>query len=335
MFFSIIIPVYNTEEYIEQCMDSVINQLESDYEVIIVDDGSPDKAGVICDWYASKDPERIHVIHQANKGLLMARREGIKHSKGKYIMHLDSDDYLRENALNVIKKVLMDSRADMLFFRSSRQEDFSVPLIEFPFKNGEVFSGSGKNNLYKLMCEGTKLNNMCLKVTMRDVVDIDRDYSDYKHVNIGEDLLQCLPLVDAAERIVYCEEILYYYRQNMQSITNTYNDRYYSSIRSVLQMNVQYAKKWDLGDKILINLAYGKAKYYCMSAAIHVITSSLGWDQRKKKLIEISSDPFFIEAYHGFRGQLNYKRELLAYLIIHKAFKLIYIYTKILMKSVK
>ena len=100
MFFSVIIPIYNVEDYLEQCVNSVLNQTYKDLEIILVNDGSKDKCPEMCDDFAKKD-ERILVLHKKNGGLSSARNFGMDHASGKYILFLDSDDYWSEKeALN-------------------------------------------------------------------------------------------------------------------------------------------------------------------------------------------------------------------------------------------
>ena len=98
-FFSVIVPVYNVEKYLHRCVDSILAQSYSDFEVLLVDDGSIDKSGVICDDYALKD-NRIRVFHQANAGVSAARNKGIDEAKGEYVVFVDSDDYLKLEKLN-------------------------------------------------------------------------------------------------------------------------------------------------------------------------------------------------------------------------------------------
>lgn len=95
-FFSIIIPVYKVEQYLNECVDSILNQSFLDYEIILVDDGSPDKCPEICDQYAEID-ERIHVIHKKNGGLSSSRNRGTEAARGDYIIYVDSDDYWNNN----------------------------------------------------------------------------------------------------------------------------------------------------------------------------------------------------------------------------------------------
>ena len=102
MKYSIIVPVYNVENYINECIQSVLSQTMNDYEIILVDDGSLDECPAICDEWAKKE-SRIKVIHKKNGGLSSARNEGIRQSKGRYLLFLDSDDYWVDS--NVLKKM--------------------------------------------------------------------------------------------------------------------------------------------------------------------------------------------------------------------------------------
>ena len=112
---SIIVPVYNVENYIHQCLDSVLAQAFPDYECILVDDGSPDNCPAICDEYAGKD-FRFRVIHKKNGGLSDARNEGIKVAKGEYIVLLDSDDlFADKKALENIRKTMETTKADVIY----------------------------------------------------------------------------------------------------------------------------------------------------------------------------------------------------------------------------
>ena len=106
---SIIIPVYNTEEYLRPCLDSILSQSFADYEVLLIDDGSSDESGRICDEYAQKD-SRILVFHKENGGVSSARNRGIDNARGEYIVFVDSDDLVTDGYL----KHLMESDADMV-----------------------------------------------------------------------------------------------------------------------------------------------------------------------------------------------------------------------------
>lgn len=108
MLFSIVVPVYNVEKYIEDCLESIIYQIdnEKNYEIILVDDGSTDRSGLICDEYQRRHPNFIMVYHNTNHGLLWTRRFGFKQAKGDYVINCDSDDLLEDEALVKLKKIV-------------------------------------------------------------------------------------------------------------------------------------------------------------------------------------------------------------------------------------
>ena len=114
-FFSILTPVYKVEKYLNACIDSVLNQTYGDFELILVDDGSPDNSGKICDDYAQKD-SRIKVIHKENGGLISARREAVKHASGEYCVFLDSDDFVENNILEILFAKISEHNCDVVCY---------------------------------------------------------------------------------------------------------------------------------------------------------------------------------------------------------------------------
>ena len=112
---SVVIPVYNVEQFLRECVDSVLEQTVSDFEIILVDDGATDSSGAICDEYGAKD-QRVRVIHQANGGLSAARNRGLDAANGEYIYFLDSDDYLAPNTLEALLECAEQAAADVVFF---------------------------------------------------------------------------------------------------------------------------------------------------------------------------------------------------------------------------
>ena len=103
--FSIIVPIYNVEAYLVECVESILVQTFENYELILVDDGSPDNCSAICDQYAAKDP-RIQVIHKKNGGIVSARKAGTRQSRGQYILHVDGDDRIEEGMLSRIDSLI-------------------------------------------------------------------------------------------------------------------------------------------------------------------------------------------------------------------------------------
>ena len=130
---SIIVPVYKVEKYLNRCIDSILTQTFTEWEMILVDDGSPDRSGEICDEYALRD-SRIKVLHKQNGGPSSARNLGIEHAQGKYIWFVDSDDWIEHGALHRIFNVMDNSNADVCFFCLNPISNSEVQ-IPFDFKS--------------------------------------------------------------------------------------------------------------------------------------------------------------------------------------------------------
>ena len=121
--FSLIVPVYKVEEYLPKCIESVLAQKNQDFELLLIDDGSPDNCGKICDEYAAKYPQKIQAVHQPNGGAGAARNNGIRMSKGEYLLFLDSDDYLSEDLLADLAAVIEKDPVDLILYGARVEKD--------------------------------------------------------------------------------------------------------------------------------------------------------------------------------------------------------------------
>ncbi|MEE0968640.1 MAG: glycosyltransferase [Clostridia bacterium] len=140
---SIIIPVYNVEKYLSTCLDSLLVQTFQDFEVILIDDGSPDKSGEICDEYAKKD-KRIRVIHQSNQGAGISRNKGIEAANGTYIAFVDADDWTKPNMLEAAKSRLETGAYDLIMFGNEaiwyNDDETEIKRVEIWSPNDTVYS---------------------------------------------------------------------------------------------------------------------------------------------------------------------------------------------------
>lgn len=210
--FSILIPVYNVEKYLRQCIDSVLAQNYDNIEIILVEDGSTDSSGVICDEYVAED-ERIKVVHKKNEGLLSARRTAIKEATGDYFAFLDSDDYWDSDLLNTISQTIQKYNCDMVIFNYKKVYQDKTVNGKMLFEDGKLFENEGKGELYKRALEGFELNNLVTKIVAKDIVDKENDYKELYDVNYAEDALQSAQLMLNAKKIVYIDQCMYNYRQ--------------------------------------------------------------------------------------------------------------------------
>lgn len=143
--FSFIIPVYNVEKYVGRCIESVLNQSYKDLEIILINDGSTDNSGIICDQYANID-SRIVVFHSENKGLSEARNKGIELARGEYIIFLDSDDYWKLDKLNDIAKICDNDNLDIVVYNyemydKSKDKIIKEKAIDFKNQLGQILNG--------------------------------------------------------------------------------------------------------------------------------------------------------------------------------------------------
>lgn len=245
-FFSVLIPVYNVEKYLEACLKSVLAQSFCDYEIILVDDGSKDSSGQICDAYADRYPDRIRVYHLQNQGALFARRIGLRQTKGKYICFLDSDDCWVENTLKRLHEIIEETNSDVVLFRWNRIDENGKVLSE---RTPGLFTHTGpvdKKTVFEQMLVTTALNTLWAKCYKRELFDMDADYSQYNTLRKGLDLLQSLPVLYQADTFYYLDEVLYQYRINMTSITNAYRSGKHVGKNIILPLLYEYIIKMGL-----------------------------------------------------------------------------------------
>lgn len=151
MFISIIIPVYKVEKYLHQCINSILKQKFKEYEIILIDDGSPDSCPSICDEYAKKN-ERIKVVHQENSGVSNARNTGLKIAKGDFIMFLDGDDIMTEESLIKVYELIKEKNSDLFIFAYnelySENELKHISIID---TKEETITINNKKDYYKIL----------------------------------------------------------------------------------------------------------------------------------------------------------------------------------------
>lgn len=210
---SIVIPVYNVESYIEKCVNSIINQTYKNIEILLIDDGSTDLSGQICELYAKKDT-RIRVFHKKNGGLSSARNFGIEKAKGKYISFIDSDDFVTIDYVEILYKLLVDTNSDI-----------SVAINVNLYPNGyikHIYNNSGKKIIY-----GSGLS-MLEHMLYQKLFDTSSSFKLYKtklfddiRFPIGklyEDIACIYKLFLKAKRVSYINKEIYFYLQRPSSI---------------------------------------------------------------------------------------------------------------------
>jgi len=200
---SIIIPVYKAEKYLSRCVDSILKQTLSDFELILIDDGSPDNSGKICDEYAIKD-KRITVIHQENQGVSAARQKGLDTAKGEYVIHADPDDWVESNWLELLYNKAISSNVDIVSC------DFIREYMTGSVYQSERPTSYYRNDLIKDLLSEKIWGSTCNKLVKRNFI-IENNISFDKRQNLWEDLLFVTKLVLCGASYEHIDKGLYHY----------------------------------------------------------------------------------------------------------------------------
>ena len=211
---SIIVPVYNVEKYLPECIDSILNQSYKNLEIILVDDGSTDESGRICDLYAKED-RRIKVVHKQNGGLSDARNAGIEESKGEYLAFVDSDDSIQYHYVEKMLNVMANSHCDVVqcayerIFEDGRHVPYGVISLE---ADGRTI----QNYFYESIYNPEGFDVACNKLYKRGLFAQIR----YPLGRLHEDIATTYKVLFEATKIVVIPEVLYHYRVRQGSITS-------------------------------------------------------------------------------------------------------------------
>ena len=224
---SIIVPIYKVEKYIRQCVESIIAQSYRDLEIILVDDGSPDNCSKICDEYALKD-ERIKVIHKENGGLISARQAGLNAATGEYVCFVDGDDWLDSEMYTKIAHAIEETEADCVitqFYYAYENKNvkseykLSKPLYLREEIEKEIFPTILFDGVFYRFgiypCCWTKVFKR--EILLKHLPEVD------KRIRMGEDIAFTYPCIFECSSIAFIDEPLYYYRQNPESMTASYD----------------------------------------------------------------------------------------------------------------
>lgn len=210
---SIIVPVYNVERYLDRCIKSILNQTFKNFELILVDDGSPDGCGKICDNYARID-SRIRVIHKENGGLSSARNAGLDIARGKYIGFVDSDDYIHERMYEILLKEAENNSSDIVICKFKEvfdnikiDEEINENIDIYNFNNVEALGQLYGSNAIDFVVSWNKIYD-------KRIFESER----YKEGKLNEDEFIIHKLLYKSNRVTFISKELYYYFQRNDSI---------------------------------------------------------------------------------------------------------------------
>ncbi len=256
-FFSVIIPIYNNEPYLENCISSILSQSCPDFELILVDDGSTDRSSQICDDFASKD-NRICVIHRENNGgVAAARNDGLAHASGEYVVHVDGDDWIAKELLETARQTLdQNDSPDMYIFSYVEVQSNSTLLKKLMVREGLYNKEQLRKEIYPgMICRvGKRIQNGIDSGALWDKIIkkklLEKHYCRDLSLFCGEDSVCAWECMYFAETIYFSNLNLYFYNcVNVNSSTNKYHVNLYENNKAV----AKYLRKY-LTEKIDIQI---------------------------------------------------------------------------------
>ncbi len=294
--FSVVVPIYNVESYLDRCVKSLVNQTYKNLEIILVDDGSPDKCPKICDGWAKAD-SRIRVIHKENGGLGFARNSGIEIASGDFITFVDSDDYLIPDAIERCILALSEHGSDTLLF--GRYDAYPDGKVTEDYRRVTKKHYTGETVTSELLpwlfsCGEGYGVSACSKVFSRKLIsDYNMRFRSEREI-ISEDAYFCIDYFAKAENVLVIPDRFYCYYKNEGSLSRTYRaDRQEKNNAFVLQ-TLTHIKELSLPEGLA---AYVKSKYhiFTLAAMKHIVTSALTKAEKKAELRKIYKDPVLVK----------------------------------------
>ncbi len=286
---SIIVPVYNVENYLEECVNSLVNQTFKDIEIILVDDGSTDSSGEMCERYAQQD-DRIIVLHQVNQGQSAARNRGVERSSGEYILFVDSDDYITLDACEALILEAEKTGADIVTGDILNEAD--------KLKNEENFRKLAKENV---AIKGTEYLKMALQANAYDIVPwirivrkkyLEQNGIQFKEGCYYEDQLYTLQLLTSGCTVCKIRFPFYYYRMDRQgSTTNLAQLKKGTDFISVLTDMVTYVNNYNGDDSEIesMQVVLGMGYYHLSAVWLNMN------DTDKKTIVKLLKDNALIQ----------------------------------------
>lgn len=264
---SIIVPVYNVEQYVQKCIESLLNQTYMNIEIIIIDDGTPDNSGKICDILAANQ-SRIQVIHKENEGVSIARNIGIEKAKGKYMCFVDSDDYVEADYIETLVNGIRESNAQLAVCGYKRE--CGQGRNRSSFRYIEKVLRQEKDEFYRKLSVDLEACFPWNKLFLTNIIK-DNNIRFPVSIHPGEDLVFCISYIKYVENAIFLNSDSYIYVDSMNSVMKRIEgkskfDNYYLQLQEM---------------KNLLRGAGNQQYYTCCAVRVYEICCCLIYDVNK------------------------------------------------------
>ncbi len=320
---SVLIPVYNTSKYLDECMETVVNQTHKDMEIILLDDESTDNSGAMCDEWAAKD-DRIKVVHKKNEGLGLTRNVGLDMISGDYVSFLDSDDSLDLNAFEICINTLEEKDADACFFGRRTFDDKGNYSVNKDIPDKLEYTGDEVRTEFACRYFGLfpyEERDPYIKESVtrafyrRSVIEATHIRFHSERECASEDVFFNLEVCRNANRIIIIPKELYNYRHNPDSLTRKYDPKRVEKCRGFYRLLLEYEQKYteipDVRERLNYN-SLAMLRGVIKKEAAHSTISEAG--KTIKRFRDIVNDPDFIRMNEEYSHSPNVEPKTKRYL---------------------
>jgi glycosyltransferase involved in cell wall biosynthesis len=318
---SVVVPVYKVEEYLDKCVESIINQTYKNLEIILVDDGSPDNSPKKCDEWSKKD-NRIKVINKKNGGVSSARNTGIDKSKGEWITFVDADDWIETTYVEDMYNISQDFDANYICCGYNKIYSENVESIN---SNGELIELNSRDYLTALLNVQNGYGFVHMKLINKDIIGKVRFDEE---LPVGEDALFNIQLCDNLDKVVIYNKALYNYRINTNSVVRKYDVNYVDKYTNSMQKMKTYINK-KYNDKTIRLNVFNYIVYHLMLICVNYCYHPEN-KNKYQSLKEVCNIDIYKEATKNSNyDNLSLTRKITLFTIKHKMFFLTALICKI------
>lgn len=285
---SVIISVYNTEQYLRRCLESVVNQTIQDIEIICVDDGSTDGCPQILEEYKLRD-SRVKVIHKENGGLVSARKTGVENAEGEYVGYVDSDDWIEADMYEALYKEVCNSRTDLVscgYFLEGAYTTVHMDTVDSGFYSGEKMKYLRENTIYRLDKKETGLRaSLCNKLFSKRLIK-KIQCAIPNSLTMAEDKMCLLTYILECGSVMVLNKAYYHYVIHAQSMVHESDEKYLLKVNSVYQYLIKLYENPGFTETMRI-----QSELYITELLLKGINSLLGFKVRNL----LWFDPYWLD----------------------------------------
>lgn len=310
---SVIVPIYNVEQYLEKCIESIISQTYKNLQIILIDDGSNDKSGKICNKYAEKD-KRIVVIHKENAGVSEARNTGLDNAKGEWITFVDADDWIEEEYCQRLYNLVIETNSDVALCGYNRVVGTKKEKINY---DGTIESCTSEDYLKKALNPQTGFGFGAMKFIKKSII-----HNKFcKELVVCEDALFNIELSKTVKKAILVKENLYNYRMNNESVVKKYDDNYADKYLYAVKKIKKYLEGQRYDKEIMQNY-YNFAAFHVLLIAVNYCYNPNNKNKNSRKLLkDVCNEPEFFEGIKKSNyDNISLTRKITLFTIKHKIY---------------